>query len=88
MKKYIKTLVAVFVIGSFFIVGCSASNAVKGGAIGATGGGLLGGVIGHAAGNTTLGEQKRKKEKDFSFIKFIMGLKPNYYFISLVSSLK
>lgn len=55
MKKYMKTLVAVFVIGSFFIVGCSASNAVKGGAIGATGGGLLGGVIGHAAGNTTLG---------------------------------
>lgn len=35
--------------------GCATSNAFKGGAIGATGGGLLGAVIGKQAGNTALG---------------------------------
>ena len=36
-------------------MGCSASNTVKGGAIGATAGGLLGAVIGKQAGNTAVG---------------------------------
>jgi len=37
------------------MMGCSASNAVKGGAIGVGGGAVVGGVIGKAAGNTALG---------------------------------
>jgi len=37
------------------MMGCSASNAVKGGAIGAGGGAVVGGAIGHAAGNTAVG---------------------------------
>jgi outer membrane protein OmpA-like peptidoglycan-associated protein len=37
------------------MVGCSASNAVKGGAIGVGGGAVVGGLIGKAAGNTALG---------------------------------
>lgn len=37
------------------MIGCAASNAVKGGAIGAGGGAVIGGVIGNAAGNTALG---------------------------------
>jgi outer membrane protein OmpA-like peptidoglycan-associated protein len=37
------------------ILGCSTSNAVKGGAIGAGGGAAVGGIIGNAAGNTALG---------------------------------
>jgi outer membrane protein OmpA-like peptidoglycan-associated protein len=55
MKKLMKLMVLLTLVVSIFITGCSASNTVKGGAIGAVGGGLLGGVIGHAAGNTTLG---------------------------------
>ncbi|MEW6515925.1 MAG: OmpA family protein [candidate division FCPU426 bacterium] len=35
--------------------GCAASNALKGGVIGAAGGGLIGAVIGKQAGNTALG---------------------------------
>jgi outer membrane protein OmpA-like peptidoglycan-associated protein len=37
------------------MLGCSASNAVKGGGIGAGGGAVVGGLIGNAAGNTALG---------------------------------
>jgi outer membrane protein OmpA-like peptidoglycan-associated protein len=37
------------------MMGCSASNAVKGGAIGVGGGAVVGGLIGNAAGNTALG---------------------------------
>jgi outer membrane protein OmpA-like peptidoglycan-associated protein len=37
------------------VIGCSASNAVKGGGIGAGGGAVIGGLIGNAAGNTALG---------------------------------
>lgn len=37
------------------MVGCSASNAVKGGAIGVGGGAVVGGLIGKVAGNTALG---------------------------------
>ncbi len=40
---------------SFFIYNCSASNAVKGGAIGGVSGGVVGGVIGNELGNTALG---------------------------------
>ncbi len=36
-------------------MGCSTSNAVKGGAIGVGGGAVVGGLIGKAAGNTALG---------------------------------
>ncbi len=50
-----KFFASLILAASLLISGCSASNAVKGGAIGAAGGGLLGGVIGKAAGNTTLG---------------------------------
>jgi phage tail tape-measure protein len=37
------------------IMGCSANNAAKGGAIGAGAGGVAGGVIGHQSGNTAVG---------------------------------
>lgn len=37
------------------MIGCSASNTVKGGAIGAAAGGAVGAVIGNAAGNTAVG---------------------------------
>ncbi len=55
MKMRFKFFASLILAASLLISGCSASNAVKGGAIGAAGGGLLGGVIGKAAGNTTLG---------------------------------
>ncbi len=55
MRFYHKgTLATVLCIATIF-VGCSASNAVKGGAIGAGGGAVVGGLIGNAAGNTALG---------------------------------
>jgi outer membrane protein OmpA-like peptidoglycan-associated protein len=38
-----------------FLVGCSASNTLKGGAIGAGAGGLAGGVIGRQVGSTAVG---------------------------------
>ncbi len=37
------------------LMGCGASNALKGGAIGAGAGGVAGGVIGNQFGNTALG---------------------------------
>ncbi len=39
----------------FAMLGCGASNAVKGGAIGTAAGGVVGGVIGHQYDNTALG---------------------------------
>lgn len=55
MKK-IKSIIFISALtASIFISGCSASNTVKGGAIGTVGGGVVGGVIGHQLGNTTLG---------------------------------
>jgi outer membrane protein OmpA-like peptidoglycan-associated protein len=46
----------VFVLSAAIILmGCSASNTVKGGAIGAGAGGILGAVIGKQAGNTAVG---------------------------------
>ncbi len=46
---------SVFTVSIALLTGCGASNAVKGGAIGAGGGAVVGGVIGNAAGNTALG---------------------------------
>ncbi len=40
---------------ALFVMGCSASNTVKGGAIGAGAGGVIGGIIGHQTGNKTAG---------------------------------
>jgi outer membrane protein OmpA-like peptidoglycan-associated protein len=55
MKK-LKSLALISAVAGFlFIYGCSASNTVKGGAIGGVGGGVVGGVIGHYSGNTVLG---------------------------------
>lgn len=45
----------VLCISIALLMGCGASNTVKGGAIGAGGGAVVGGIIGHAAGNTALG---------------------------------
>jgi outer membrane protein OmpA-like peptidoglycan-associated protein len=46
----------VFVLAfALILTGCSASNTVKGGAIGAGAGGVLGAVVGKQAGNTALG---------------------------------
>lgn len=47
--------VALLLIASFLMMGCSASNTVKGGAIGAGAGAVIGGIIGKQAGNTALG---------------------------------
>jgi len=55
MKKHRNGVIALVLSLSIVMLGCSASNAVKGGAIGAGGGAVIGGVIGNAAGNTALG---------------------------------
>ncbi len=55
MKTKRNGVIAVVLCLSTVLIGCSASNAVKGGAIGAGGGAVIGGVIGNAAGNTALG---------------------------------
>jgi len=51
----IKGLIVLGLIVAVAGTGCGASNALKGGAIGAAGGGLIGAVIGKQAGNTALG---------------------------------
>lgn len=48
-------IIALVLCFSIAMMGCSASNAVKGGAIGVGGGAVVGGLIGKAAGNTALG---------------------------------
>jgi hypothetical protein len=55
MKTFMNGAVAVAICCSIAMIGCSASNAVKGGAIGVGGGAVVGGLIGNAAGNTALG---------------------------------
>jgi len=55
MKRLIAVCVVLAISLSLVQWGCSASNTVKGGAIGAAAGGVLGGVIGKQAGNTALG---------------------------------
>src|SRR5512140_3513800 len=52
--KIVKSVAAVLV-AALLAWGCSASNTVKGGAIGAGAGAVLGGVIGKQAGNTAVG---------------------------------
>lgn len=56
MKKMMSIcLIFTLIVSSLVFTGCGASNAVKGGVIGAAGGGLVGGIVGKLAGNTTLG---------------------------------
>jgi outer membrane protein OmpA-like peptidoglycan-associated protein len=55
MKTHRNGVVAVLLCLTASMLGCSASNAVKGGAIGVGGGAVVGGIIGKAAGNTALG---------------------------------
>ena len=55
MKKMKAIMLISTLALSIFIYGCSASNAVKGGAIGGVSGGVVGGVIGNELGNTVLG---------------------------------
>jgi outer membrane protein OmpA-like peptidoglycan-associated protein len=56
MKATAKMVVVVGLCFSIvFLMGCGASNALKGGAIGAGAGGVAGGVIGHEVGNTAAG---------------------------------
>jgi len=55
MKANRNGLIAMALCFLTAMMGCSASNAVKGGAIGVAGGGVVGGLIGKAAGNTALG---------------------------------
>jgi outer membrane protein OmpA-like peptidoglycan-associated protein len=52
MKIFITVILCVSI---FLLTGCGASNALKGGAIGAGAGGAVGAVIGHQFGNTALG---------------------------------
>src|SRR4030042_6128251 len=56
MKTKMNIVIAVVLSVSIaLLVGCGASNALKGGAVGAGAGGVAGGVIGHQRGNTALG---------------------------------
>ena len=50
-----KAGLVVLVTAALIMTGCSASNTVKGGAIGAAAGGVIGGIIGNQAGNTAVG---------------------------------
>jgi len=56
MKTDLNNVIAVVLCVSIsLLMGCGASNALKGGGIGAGAGGVAGGVIGHQLGNTALG---------------------------------
>ncbi len=56
MNTKINLFAAILLFFSVIYYGCSASNTVKGAAIGtAAGGGVVGGIIGHQTGNTALG---------------------------------
>ena len=55
MKQIISSIAVIILCVSIVLMGCQASNTVKGGAIGATAGGILGGIIGKQAGNTAVG---------------------------------
>jgi outer membrane protein OmpA-like peptidoglycan-associated protein len=55
MKTYLSLFLVFLLCFSLVEWGCSASDTVKGGAIGAAAGGVLGGIIGKQAGNTALG---------------------------------
>ncbi len=51
----IRTLLVLVVCCSIVLMGCGASNTLKGGAIGAGAGAVVGGIIGKATGNTAMG---------------------------------
>jgi outer membrane protein OmpA-like peptidoglycan-associated protein len=53
--RSIQAVVAIVLVFSIAMMGCSASNTAKGGAIGAGAGAVIGGVIGKQAGNTAVG---------------------------------
>ncbi|RJP82266.1 MAG: OmpA family protein [Candidatus Zixiibacteriota bacterium] len=56
MKANVNVILAVLLcISTALLMGCGASKAVQGGAIGAAGGAVVGGAIGYAAGNTAVG---------------------------------
>jgi outer membrane protein OmpA-like peptidoglycan-associated protein len=56
MKAKINLLIVLALCVSLsLLMGCGASNTLKGGAIGAGAGGVAGGVIGHQLGNTAIG---------------------------------
>jgi outer membrane protein OmpA-like peptidoglycan-associated protein len=56
MKSKMNIFIAVVLCVSIaLMMGCGASNALKGGAIGAGAGGVAGGIIGHQFGNTAIG---------------------------------
>lgn len=56
MKSILKTLlICALSLSMLAMNGCGASRTVKGGAIGATAGGILGAIIGKQAGNTAAG---------------------------------
>jgi outer membrane protein OmpA-like peptidoglycan-associated protein len=55
MTSSLKLITVLLVCASVLMMGCGASNTVKGGGIGAAAGGVLGAIIGHAAGNTAAG---------------------------------
>jgi len=48
-------IIWVLCVSIALLMGCGASNSLKGGAIGAGAGGVVGGVIGHQFGNTAIG---------------------------------
>ncbi|MBC8045116.1 MAG: OmpA family protein [Rhizobacter sp.] len=55
-KQRLNTVAACLLsLSLIFTTGCNASNALKGGAIGAGGGAIIGGVIGNQFGNTAVG---------------------------------
>src|SRR5260221_13009506 len=53
-QTFLAVMIIVLSLG-IVLMGCGASNTVKGGAIGAGAGALIGGLIGKAAGNTAAG---------------------------------
>lgn len=55
MQKHLSVVLILALVFSLGFGGCGASNTVKGGAIGAGAGAILGGLIGKAAGNTAAG---------------------------------
>ncbi|HYQ87323.1 MAG TPA: OmpA family protein [Bacteroidota bacterium] len=55
MKSSLNLVVVLLLSASLLMMGCHASNTLKGGAIGAGAGAIIGGLIGKAAGNTAAG---------------------------------
>jgi outer membrane protein OmpA-like peptidoglycan-associated protein len=55
MQKHISILLVLAISFTLVLTGCGASNTVKGGAIGAGAGAVIGGLIGKATGNTAAG---------------------------------